>query len=64
MRKTLLALGIFFASLCTGDAQMMQDIVNQGSITASSSCTTTEQFALNSTPNGCNLILFTQGLFP
>jgi hypothetical protein len=28
------------------------------------SCSTTEQFALNPTPNGCNLVLFTQGSLP
>ena len=64
MRKLLLALGIFLASLCAGDAQMMQDIVNTGSITASSSCATTAQYDLSATPNGCNLVLFTQGYLP
>ena len=29
-----------------------------------SSCATTEQFDLNPTPNGCNLVLHNQGLLP
>lgn len=66
MRKTVLAVGFLLASLCGGDAQMVQDIVNAhtagGTLTP---CTTTSQFAFNSqTPNGCNLVLFNQGVFP
>lgn len=64
MRKVFLAFGIFLAMLCAGDAQMVQSIVNANTAASLTACTTTEQYALNSTPNGCNLVLFNQGLYP
>jgi hypothetical protein len=65
MRKLLLAATALLISLCASPAQMMQDIVNAntagGTLTP---CTTTTQYDVSATPNGCNLVLFNQGLLP
>jgi hypothetical protein len=64
MRKLLAALTfLILASVPACPQFLTPGIVIAGS-PPPTSCTTTEQFALNPTPNGCNLALFNQGLIP
>lgn len=39
-------------------------IIATGGSPPPSSCATTAQYDLSATPNGCNLVLFTQGYLP